>query len=323
LKGEWDPAQKAALEGMYAAMPKDPDGEVHNNMNEAEIEIIRGIMKTNFAQYNIMGKAMLDMCDTEVVKFAPKQFGSDCEEELEIHIHRSKTAAPGKKRALIYFHGGGAVTQDPEQYYMQTVAFCLYADITVFSCQYRLGPETKCPGGILDAYAAIKYITSSADKFNIDSNRVGLYGISGGGWILTGATYELAKRNEGHLVKLVYLDTPQLFGDFWFNDNFDFTWAESHHRKFNLGTFEMLTGSKTKTPNDPYQYAPCMSSDLMAKLPMHFFISQEFDFFRRDTLFYIGELNKHNKVVDILCQPGGTHVSQNSKEDQILFFSYL
>ena len=45
-------------------------------------------------------------------------------------------------------------------------------------------------------------------KFNINFNQIGLYGISGGGWILEGATYELAKRNESYLAKVVYLDTP-------------------------------------------------------------------------------------------------------------------
>ena len=60
----------------------------------------------------------------------------------------------------------------------------------------------------MDAYAAIKFITSNTERFGIDFHKIGLYGISGGGFILEGATYELAKRNESYLIKVVYLDIP-------------------------------------------------------------------------------------------------------------------
>ena len=118
----------------------------------------------------------------------------------------------------------------------------LGGDMTVFSCQFRLGPATKCPGGILDAYAAVNYITSNADKFNIDASKVGVYGVSGGGWIASGLAYELAKNNKSDLVKLIYLDVPQLFGDMWFNDDFEFSEVEKNHRPNMLGNFKLLTG---------------------------------------------------------------------------------
>ena len=51
------------------------------------------------------------MCDTEVIHFNPKDFGSDNDGSLEIHIHRKKGVSNNEKRGgLIYFHGGGAVT---------------------------------------------------------------------------------------------------------------------------------------------------------------------------------------------------------------------
>ena len=84
----------------------------------------------------------------------------------------------------------------------------LYGDMTVFSCQYRLAPETQVPGGILDAYAAVNYIAQHSSDFNIDPARIGVYGVSGGGFIASGLTYELARQNKCDLLKIVYLDTP-------------------------------------------------------------------------------------------------------------------
>ena len=114
-----------------------------------------------------------------------------------------------------------------------------------------------------------------------------------------------------------------MFGDFWFDEKSDFTEMEKFHRPFHLGTFNMLTGQPSLVPGDVYQYAPNMSSNLLSILPKHVFISQEFDFFRRDTLVYIDILQKHNKVLDVLCKPGGSHLSQNSKEDQVKLFEYM
>lgn len=182
-------------------------------------------------------------------------------------------------------------------------------DMTVFSCEYRLAPETIVPGGILDAYAAVNYITSHAKKFNIDPTRIGIYGPSGGGFIVSGLTYELAKRDKTHLIKIVYLDAPQLFGNFWFNPDSDFTEVETNYRHQHLGCFNLLTESENKDHADPYQFAPSMGNDLISKLPMHIFVTHEFDFFLRDTKDYIKQLEKHNLVLDVLYNPGTFHMS--------------
>lgn len=169
---------------------------------------MREMMKSMFANFNLLARPVIDLCKTEIIKYSPKEYGSDNDGQLDIHVHKVIGKEDVKRKAMIYFHGGGAVMQDPYQYYCQSTAMALYGDMTVFSCEYRLGPEKSVPGGILDAYAAINYITSHAEQFNIDATRIGIYGASGGGFIVSGVTYELAKRDKAHLVKIVYLDTP-------------------------------------------------------------------------------------------------------------------
>ena len=120
---------------------------------------MREMTKPMFANFNNLAKPVIDLCKTEVIKFSPGEYGSDNPGQLEIHIHKVIGKTDKKRKAMIYFHGGGAVMQDPYQYYCQSAAMAVWGDMTVFSCEYRLGPETRAPGGILDAYAAVNYIT--------------------------------------------------------------------------------------------------------------------------------------------------------------------
>ena len=60
----------------------------------------------------------------------------------------------------------------------------------------------------MDVYAAVKYILSHSTQFNIDPKAIGLYGISGGGFIVSGVSYYMAMKNESHMIKTVFLDVP-------------------------------------------------------------------------------------------------------------------
>lgn len=42
--------------------------------------------------------------------------------------------------------------------------------MTIFNVEYRLAPESKAPGGICDAYAAVKYIINNAQGLGINKD---------------------------------------------------------------------------------------------------------------------------------------------------------
>ena len=67
----------------------------------------------------------------------------------------------------------------------------------------------------MDCYAAVKAITQNADYLGLDAQRIALHGESGGGYLCAGVAMELAKRNEGHLLKCVIPDIPMLNSDVW------------------------------------------------------------------------------------------------------------
>lgn len=69
--------------------------------------------------------------------------------------------------AVVYCHGGGGIMFNPD---IDKAWLCRLAATNLcifFSIDYRLGPETKCPGGHQDCVAAVKYFSSNAAKFGI------------------------------------------------------------------------------------------------------------------------------------------------------------
>lgn len=226
-------------------------------------------------------------CDIEIIKYDPKEFGSDCEEELEVHLFKLKGKEYKNSKALIYIHGGGACMGCPEEYYFVAASYAVAGDMPVFSIRYRLGPEHKCPAGIMDSYAALKWLHANAEKYGVDTSRIGINGVSGGAWIASGLSYHLAKNDESNLVKTIFLHVPQLYKDNWFKEDGVLTEIEKHHKPSHLAIYEFLTGSKTKIEGDYYSCACDMGDEMLAKIPPHVFLSCEFDFFITDTLSYI------------------------------------
>ena len=79
---------------------------------------------------------------------------------------------------------------------------------TVFNVNYRLAPEHKCPTGIMDYVAVIKYVLANTAEYNVDPNRIVLAGISGGGMSAAAAAYHLALNNESDKIKACFLWCP-------------------------------------------------------------------------------------------------------------------
>lgn len=99
---------------------------------------------------------------------------------------------------VIYVHGGGWTKGDKsdlEQYREALVA----KGIAVATVNYSLAPESVFPENIQDLKCAVRYLRSNADLYFIDPDRIGGYGGSAGGHLvsLLGTSDENAGWDEG------------------------------------------------------------------------------------------------------------------------------
>jgi acetyl esterase/lipase len=110
----------------------------------------------------------------------------------------------------IYAHGGGGLVQDAESSVPQMAISCVNLNCVIISVDYRKGPEVKCPTGHNDFVEAVLHVLDNPEKFGIDPKKACMAGISGGGWIVAGATNVLVTKKKIHRIKALFIHTGML-----------------------------------------------------------------------------------------------------------------
>ena len=85
---------------------------------------------------------------------------------------------------IIWIHGGALILGNREIIPSEQVEMYVKAGFTVVSVDYRLAPETKLANIVEDIQDAYNWVREKGPElFNIDPNRVGIIGQSGGGYL--------------------------------------------------------------------------------------------------------------------------------------------
>lgn len=82
--------------------------------------------------------------------------------------------------AIVYIHGGGWNHGSKDDHLMKLVDIAKRGYVAV-AIQYRLTHEAIFPGQLEDCKLAIRYLRGRAKTYNIDINRIGVWGNSAGG----------------------------------------------------------------------------------------------------------------------------------------------
>jgi len=105
-----------------------------------------------------------------------------------------------QKMPLIMFVQGSAwLAQNLDERIPMLMAIAQETGMAIASVQYRPSTVAKSPAQLMDVKSAIRYMRANAAKYNIDPNRIGIWGDSSGGHLssLVGVT----ANNEDFLTK--------------------------------------------------------------------------------------------------------------------------
>lgn len=83
------------------------------------------------------------------------------------------------------------------------------AQCVVFAVEYRLAPEHRFPVPLLDAFAAVEWVRTSADELGVDPRNVSIGGSSAGANLAAG-TALLSRDRGGPRLRLQLLEVPAL-----------------------------------------------------------------------------------------------------------------
>ena len=201
----------------------------------------------------------------------------------------------GKKLpVLIFFHGGGWVTDSIDNY----ERICaLMADTTkyiVISVEYRLAPEYKFPTGLLDCYAVAKEVFENP---RFDKDKVTIMGDSAGG-NLAAAVCQMARDKKEFQPQKQILIYPVVGNDYTETSPFPSVAENGRDYLLTAGKMQDYIDLYKRTDEDkqnPY-FAPILQKDLRG-LPKTLVITSEFDPLRDEGEAYARRLKEAGNEV--------------------------
>ena len=203
---------------------------------------------------------------------------------MAVRIYRPQHAT---RAALVYFHGGGWVIGSLEGADGSCRILANRGRAVVVSVAYRLAPETKFPGPVEDAYAAVRWTVDNAAELGVDVSRVAVGGSSAGGNLAAAAAL-VARDRGGPKIAFQLLTVPVT----------ELSSRAPSHREFAEGyglsaaDMEWFGSHYVNGPADAESpYASVLRADLRG-LPPAFVITAECDPLRDDGEAYAQRLRE-------------------------------
>jgi acetyl esterase len=206
------------------------------------------------------------------------------------------------RAALVYFHGGGWVLGSLESADASCRAIANRSRCVVISIDYRLAPETKFPGAVEDAYAAVRWVADNAAELRIDPERIAVGGASAGGNLAAAAAL-LARERGGPKIAFQLLTVPVA----------ELSSRAESHREFAEG-YGLSAADMTwfglhyvRTPVDADDPRASVVRADLHDLPPAFVITAECDPLRDDGEAYAEKLQKLGIAARYKRYPGMFH----------------
>ncbi|XP_063001189.1 arylacetamide deacetylase-like 4 [Elgaria multicarinata webbii] len=100
---------------------------------------------------------------------------------VPVRIYQPKVPSAGRRKGIIYFHGGGWMFGSIRSHENICRYFARESESVVVSVEYRLAPEHLYPAQLNDCLAATTHFLEAAEDYGVDSARVIVAGDSSGG----------------------------------------------------------------------------------------------------------------------------------------------
>ena len=113
-------------------------------------------------------------------------YGEAGGQKLSLDFAKPAICRDQKVPLVVYVHGGGWRSGDKAGAFERGDSRMFFAlGFAVASINYRLAPQFHFPAQVQDCKLAVRYLRSNADAFGIDPDRIGLWGSSAGGHLVS------------------------------------------------------------------------------------------------------------------------------------------
>ncbi|OAI47511.1 hypothetical protein AYO44_09365 [Planctomycetaceae bacterium SCGC AG-212-F19] len=111
------------------------------------------------------------------------EYGKGGDRALKLHILRPKSAPKEAMPVLVWIHGGGWQAGNKDSGIRLLTRFAERGYFCA-SIEYRFSQEAVFPAQIEDCKCAIRFLRARAKEYNLDPDRIGVWGASAGGHLV-------------------------------------------------------------------------------------------------------------------------------------------
>jgi len=207
--------------------------------------------------------------------------------------------------AVLQIHGGGYVMGSLQLNHVGNMFMAAEVGAVVVSVDYRLAPETRAPGAVMDCLAALEWTVAEAGALGIDPARIAVRGESAGGG-LAAALCQLARDRAGPAIAHQNLIYPML------DDRTCITRQPPHLGAFvwtpaaNAFGWRALLGVEPGSGEVPDYAVPARAGSL-AGLPPAFIAVGGLDLFLAEDMAYARQLTEAGVATELHVYPGAYH----------------
>ncbi len=155
-----------------------------DNDTQAVLDMLKKLGAPEFSALSVEQARTMSLAPPPAVPTAVHRIenrtvpGSQCTIPIRIYHPEPSSATRG---ALVYFHGGGWVIGNLDSHDETCRRLCVGSGSMVISVGYRLAPETRYPGAMIDCYDVTAWAAREAKSLGLDPERIAVGGDSAGG----------------------------------------------------------------------------------------------------------------------------------------------
>lgn len=219
--------------------------------------------------------------------------------EIPVRIYLPGEEIEHKYPVLLFFHGGGWVTESIDNYERICARMASATNHIVVSVEYRLAPEYPFPTGLEDCYAAAKAVYTNKFILNVHPDDITIIGDSAGG-NLAAAVSLLAKERGEFMPRQQILIYPAVNNDYTETSRFPSVHENGKDFLLTAGKMQDYIDLYARDESDkqsPY-FAPILQKDLTGQ-PRTLIITAEFDTLRDEGEAYGKALEEAGNEVEV------------------------
>ena len=254
----------------------------------------------------------LDAMRIFLKKLDAKVYNGDHEVPIRLYFptEESMKDESAKKHpvpVMLFFHGGGWVTESVENYDRVCARMAQSTGHIVVSVEYRLAPEYRFPTALLDCYAAARALYTGLLPLSVSADQITVTGDSAGGNLA--AAVALMARDRGEFtIKRQILIYPALNN--CYTEESPYPSVQENGSGYLLTAVKMedylnLYQSSPADRQNPY-FAPLLEQDLR-NMPRTLVLTAEFDPLRDEGEAYARRLEKAGNDVELHRIPEALH----------------